>query len=249
MTDFVEQDLSGAHFERVNLGNSRFEQVRLNDSAMHSVDLSGADIRAARFHGARIRGAELHNVEISGELVNVVVNGVDIAPLVERELNRRTPERVKMRPVDADGVREAWALLGPLWESTVQRAQSLPADALHTSVNGEWSFIETLRHLSFASAAWVGRMILGDPSPWHPLDLPWDEAPEWDGIPWDRQARPSLDVVLTLRQERQAMVGGVIASLTDERLASRVSQSEPGWPRPEGFPLRACLMNVLTEHR
>ena len=88
---------------------------------------------------------------------------------------------------------------------------------------------------------------VGDPSPWHPLDLPWDEAPEWDGIPWDRQARPSLDVVLTLRQERQAMVGWVIASLTDERLASRVSQSEPGWPRLEGFPLRACLMIVLNE--
>ncbi|MDT5237478.1 MAG: hypothetical protein QOD36_363 [Mycobacterium sp.] len=36
-----------------------------------------------------------------------------------------------------------------------------------------------------ASAAWVARMVRGTASPWHPLDLPWDEAPGWDGIPWD----------------------------------------------------------------
>ena len=247
MADFTEQDLSGARFERVSLRNASFSEVLLNDVTMRAVDLSGADIRAARLHGARLRGAELHNVEISGELVNVVVNGVDIVPLVERELNRLTPERRKMRPDDVKGFREAWAILVLLWNSTIQRAQSLPAEALHASVRGEWSFIETLRHLSFASAAWVGRMILGDPSPWHPLDLPWDEAPGWEGIPWDREARPALDVVLALRRERQAMVEGVIASLTDEQLESQVSQTEPGWPQLESFPFKTCLMIVLNE--
>jgi hypothetical protein len=54
-----------------------------------------------------MRGVELVDVEISGELQNVVVNGVDIAPLVEAELNRRTPEWAKMRPDDSDGYREA----------------------------------------------------------------------------------------------------------------------------------------------
>jgi uncharacterized damage-inducible protein DinB len=247
MTDFVEQDLSGAHFERVNLRHARFEQVLLNDTTMRAVDLSGADIRAARLHGTRIRGAELHDVEISAELANVVVNGVDIAPLVERELNRLTPERAKMRPDTADGFREAWALLAPLWEGTIRRAQSLPAEAMHASVNGEWSFIETLRHLNFASAAWIGRMILGDPAPWHPLDLPWDEAPGWEGIPWDREAQPPLNVVLAVRAERQAMVSAVIASLTDEQLSSHVSQTAPGWPQSEAMPFKACLAIVLNE--
>jgi len=41
-------------------------------------------------------------------------------------------------------------------------------------------------------------MILGNASPWHPLDLPWDEAPGWDGLPWDREARPSLDEPIEL---------------------------------------------------
>jgi DinB family protein len=123
----------------------------------------------------------------------------------------------------------------------------LPTEALHTRVDGEWSFVETLRHLNFASAAWVGRMIRGDPSPWDPLDLPWDEAPGWEGIPWDREARPSLDAVLAVRRQRQAMVSNVIDSLTDELLASQVSQTEPGWPQIDEFPFKECLLIVLNE--
>jgi len=119
--------------------------------------------------------------------------------------------------------------------------------ALHRSVDDEWSFSQTLRHLNFASAAWVGRMILGTASPWHPLDLPWDEAPGRDGIPWDREARPSLDEVLRVRSERQAMVREVMESLTDEQLASEVTRTEPGWPQAENFPVKECLRIVLNE--
>jgi len=186
MTEFREQDLTGARFERVSLRGATFTQVFLNDARMRAVDLTGAQIRGALFHQSRLRGVELGDVEISGELQNVVVNGVDIAPLVDAELNRRMPERARMRPEDSDGFRAAWAILERLWEGTVARARTLPEAALHRSVD-EWSFIQTLRHLNFASAAWVGRMILGNAAPWHPLHLPWDEAPGWDGIPWDRE--------------------------------------------------------------
>jgi DinB superfamily/Pentapeptide repeats (8 copies) len=237
MTRFHDQDLTGAHFERVSL----------RDAHMEAVDLTGAQIRGAVFNESRMRGVELVDVDISGELQNVVVNGVDIAPLVEAELNRRMPERAKMRPDDSDGFREAWATLERLWKGTVARAMTLPAAALHRNVDDEWSFIQTLRHLNFASAAWVDRMVLGNSSPWHPLDLPWDEAPGWDGIPWDREARPSLDVVLTVRRERQAMVRHVLESVTDEELAADMTRTEPGWPRIENFPVKECLRIVLTE--
>ena len=90
-------------------------------------------------------------------------------------------------------------------------------------------------------------MVRGTASPWHPLDLPWDEAPGWDGIPWDRGARPSLDEVLTVRRERQAMVRYVLESLTDEQLAAYVTRIEPGWPRMENFPVKECLRIVLNE--
>lgn len=247
MSHFHDQDLTGARFERVNLRGADFDRVDLNDARMRATDFSGARIRGAWFHGTRMTGVELGNVEITGELKNVLVNGVDIAPLVEAELNRRMPERALMHPDDSDGYRAAWAILERLWLGTIERARRLPEAALHESVNEEWSFVQTLRHLNFASAAWVARMILGNATPWHPLDLPWDEAPGWEGIPWDREARPSLDEVLAVRRERQAMVRDVIASLTDARLASEVGCTEPGWPQIERFPLAECLQIVLIE--
>lgn len=247
MTEFHEQDLTGARFERVSLRGATMSQVFLNDVRMHAVDLTGAQVRGVVLNGSRMSGVELVDVEISGELENVVVNGVDIAPLVDAELNRRMPERARMRPDDSDGFREAWAVLERLWEGTVVHARTFPEAALHRSVDDEWSFIQTLRHLNFASAAWVGRMILGNLAPWHRLDLPWDEAPGWDGIPWDRGARPSLDEVFTVRRERQRMVRDVTEALTDEHLASEVTRSEPGWPQVESFPYKECLRIVLNE--
>jgi hypothetical protein len=249
MTEFREQDLSGARFERVSLRRASFSQVYLTDATMRAVDLTGADMRGVSFNESRLRGVELVNVEITGELQNVVVNGVDIAPLVEAELNRRTPERAMMRPDDSDGFRTAWTILERLWQGTVDHARTLPEASLHRSVGDEWSFIQTLRHLNFATAAWVGRAVLGTPSPWHPLDLPWDEAPGWDGVPWDREARPSLDEVLAVRRERQTMVRDVLGSLSDEQLDSEVVTPDgPGWPEEgERLPVRECLRVVLNE--
>jgi hypothetical protein len=249
MTEFREQDLTEARFERVSLRRASFSQVYLTDATMRAVDLTGADWRGVSLSRSRLRGLEMQDVEITGELQNVVVNGIDIAPLVEAELNRRMPERALMRPDDSEGFRRAWVILERLWDGTVERAKALPEAALHRSVGDEWSFIQTLRHLSFASAAWVDRMVLGNPSPWHPLDLPWDEAPGWDGVPWDRDARPALDEVLALRRERQAMVRGVMESLTDEQLDSEVvSPTGPGWPEEgERLPVRECLRVVLNE--
>ena len=48
-------------------------------------------IRHADRTRVRMRGVEIADVEIDGKLQNVVVNGVDVAPLIEAELERRTP--------------------------------------------------------------------------------------------------------------------------------------------------------------
>jgi hypothetical protein len=124
---------------------------------------------------------------VRGDIENLRVNGVDVAPLVEAELNRRYPDRVKMRPADADGYREAWDILERLWQQTVGQARAMAPELLHERVEGEWSFIETLRHLVFATDAWVRRAILGDPSPWDPLDLPHDDMPGKPSVPRDRR--------------------------------------------------------------
>jgi DinB superfamily/Pentapeptide repeats (8 copies) len=238
VTDFSREDLTGSRFEDVDLTGSRFHNVDLTYSRFHEVDLSGA----------MIRGAALVDVDISGEIENLRVNGVDVVPLVEAELDRRYPDRVKMRPTDAEGFREAWEILELLWQTTVDRARGMAPELLHERVDGEWSFIETLRHLVFATDAWVRRAILGEPSPWDALGLPHDEMPDEPGVPRDLSARPSLDEVLALREDRMATVRGVIAELTDERLASMTEPvMGPGYPEPESFAVRRCLQAILNE--
>ena len=215
----------------------------------------------AQLRGAVARVSDLEREHVSRETVtagqrqafgrpikNRRVNGVDVVPLVEAELNRRYPDRVKMRPTDADGFREAWDILEGLWQGTVDRARGMGPELLHEQVDGEWSFIETLRHLVFATDAWVKRAMLGEPSPWDPLDLPHDEMPDEPRVPRDRDARPSLDEVLALRADRMATARQVIADLTDETLAGMTEPvMEPGYPEPESFAVRRCLHTILNE--
>jgi hypothetical protein len=153
-----------------------------------------------------------------------------------------------MRPTDAAGFREAWEVVERLWDDTVQRARRLAPDELHESVDDEYSFVQTLRHLVFATDAWVGRALLRDPSPWHPLGLPCDELMHVPGAAWDREARPGLDEVLAVRRDRMSSVRQVVADLTDAALAADTEPVEaPGWPEPRSYPVRQCLLIVLSE--
>jgi hypothetical protein len=248
-TAHVGEDLSGSRFERVDLRDSTFRHVDLQGAQLSSVSLTDATVRGTELRRVVMRGVELQDVDISGELLDVTVNGVDIVPLVEAELDRRDPDRPRMRPTDPAGFREAWDVVERLWAGTVERAQALPAEQLHASVGGEWSFVETLRHLAFATDAWVRRGVLGDPSPWHPLDLPWDEMPDTPGVPRDRHVRPSLDEALALRRDRMATVREVVDHLTEAELDRMTTPVEaPGWPPAgESFLVRECLLVVLNE--
>lgn len=247
MTDFTEQDLGGSTFRRVNLSGATFREVHLTEAVLHDVDLSRTRIRAAYLDGVRMTGVEVPDLEIYGELGRLVVNGIDVVPLVEAELDRRMPERMLMRPTDAGGFREAFTVLDRLWADTVERAHALPPERLHEQVDDEWSFIQTLRHLGFAHACWVGGAILADPSPWHPLDLPWDEAPVVDGVPWDRDARPSLDAVRAVRDARRATVAEVLDALDDDGLARPVTSATPFMAEADSLTVAQCLRVVLNE--
>jgi DinB superfamily/Pentapeptide repeats (8 copies) len=238
MTDFVHGDLKGSLFEWTDLSDSRFI----------AASLSGVRIRATDLHNVVMTGVELLNVSIYGEIENVTVNGVDIGPLVEAELNKKYPDRAKMRPTDPAGVREAWDVVERLWAGTVERARRFPPEQLHESINGEWSFIQTLRHLAFATDSWIRRCILGDPAPWDPLDLPWDEMEDRPSVLLARDVRPSLDEVLELRRGRMSTMREVVDGLTDESLAADTTPVEgPGWPPPRSFPVRECLLVILNE--
>ncbi|WP_446217597.1 DinB family protein [Micromonospora sp. IBHARD004] len=238
MAEFIRADLRGSRFGRVDLSGAQF----------HAVDLTDARFRGVYLHRVLMRGVELVDVDIHGEVESLTINGVDVGPLVNAELNRRYPDRAKMRPTDPAGFREGWDILERLWGETVERARRLRPELLHESVDGEWSFIETLRHLVFATDSWIRRAILGDSAPWDPLDLPWDEMPDTPGVPRDRDARPSLDAVLELRHDRMSTVRQVIDGLTDESLEGHTKPVEaPGWPEPRSYPVRECLLIILNE--
>jgi len=238
MADFIGADLRGSRFERADLSGAQFR----------AVDLAGARFRGVDLSGVVMQGVELLDVDIHGEIENLTINGVDIGPLVSAELNRRHPDRAKMHPADPAGFRQAWDILERLWDQTVERARGLPPELLHESVGGEWSFTETLRHLVFATDSWIRRAILGDPSPWDPLDLPWDEMPGTPGVPRDRDVRPSLEAVLQLRRDRMTTVRQVIEGLTSASLDRHTEPVEgPGWPQPRSYPVRECLLCILNE--
>ncbi|TLS45462.1 DinB family protein [Streptomyces montanus] len=239
MSDSDFTGLRGKEFECADMAGARFTTVSLN----------GATFRACALNQVVMRGVEMVDTTIDGEIQGLVINGVDVAPLVEAELDRRHPDRPKFRPTTPEGFQEAWDLNERLWESTVTRASRLPPEMLHESVDGEWSFIQTLRHLAFATESWVGRCILRDSSPWHPLSLPWDQMGPRPGVPHDRHARPSLDEALALRLEAMGMMRRVVDGLTDEQLDSRTEPIVgPGWPdEGETFLVRECLLIVLNE--
>jgi hypothetical protein len=228
VSDFFDVDLRESQFQRVNLSGAQFRVVDLSDVVMRNVDLI--------------------NVDIHGDIDNLRINDVDVVPLIEAVLDERYPLRSKMRPTDPEGFREAWTIVEQLWEGTVARARQLPPELLHESVAEEWTFIETLRHLIFATDSWIRRAILGDPSPWDPLGLPWSEMPDTPGVPRDRAARPALDAVLDLRRERMATVRQVIDDLTPGALDAHTTPVDaPGWPPPQSFLVRRCLLIILNE--
>jgi hypothetical protein len=237
VSEFEDQDLAGVRFERSSLRDAVFHDVNLAGARFDNVNLNGATIRAVMI-----------DASIDGDIRNLRVWGVDVIPLIDAELNRRYPGREKMSPADADGYREAWDLLEQLWAGTVEKARAMPPELLHASVNGEWSFIETQRHLVFATDAWVRRTVLGDPAPWDPLDLPHDEMYDEPSIPRDRTVRPSLDEVLALRADRMETVRTLIAELTDERLHELTAPvTEPGYPESESYRVGDCLSCILSE--
>lgn len=225
-----------------------FSDADLSGSSFVTVDLSRARLRDVWLDGVVMRGVVVKDTEIDGDIESLTVNGVDVVPLVEAELDRRYPDRPKMRPTDPAGFRLAWDTVERLWDETIERARRLPPELLHESVDEEWSFIETLRHLVMGTECWARRAILGDPAPWHPWSLPWAEAPEMPGVPHDRTVRPSLDEVLELRRDRMKTVRDLVDGLTEEFLASStVPVDAPGWPQPRSYPVRQCLLTILRE--
>ena len=223
-------DLQGAEFVDADLRGARFVRADLSGVVMRAVEVRGADIDAPwLFDGDSF----------------FRVNGVDVIPFVEAELNRRFPGRADRRAKDPDGLRAAWATLERTWAATLTRVAALPAGTVDVSVNGEWSCAQTLRHLVLATDAWLRRAILEIEQPFHPLGQTGPEAAD-DGLDLSifTTVTPSYAEVLEVRADRVAMVRDFLATVTSEELAAL--HKHP-W-EPESFETTlACLHVILQE--
>jgi hypothetical protein len=137
-------------------------------SRVDDLDLTGVHLHGANFEGAKLTDAYLCGADISGDIEGLRVNGIEIEPLVQAELDRHFPERVKLRATDIADLREAWSMVEDLWAGTIDRAGQLPASIPLQRVDGEWSLVETLRHLIFATDCWLHRAINLTRHPCHP---------------------------------------------------------------------------------
>jgi len=230
MTTFTRSDdLQGAQFRGVNLRGARFVGSDLSGVVMRGVDVDRADIDAPWLpEGDRF-----------------LVNGVDVIPFVEAELDRRFPGREQRRAPDPEGLRGAWEVLQQTWAATLERAATMPEGTVDVSVDGEWSFSQTLRHLVMAADTWLGRAVLQLEQPYHPLGLPNDGA-EGDGLDLSlfRTGTPSYDEVLAARADRVAMVRDFLATVTPDELdGARTNPWAPQYPET----VRSCLHTILEE--
>ncbi|MDO3704026.1 DinB family protein [Micromonospora sp. C28SCA-DRY-2] len=243
----------GATFRHADLAGAAFRNVDLAGATFHSVDLAGATVRDSNLSGVRIVASAISDLRVSRHAGRgtVVVDDVDVTAYVAAELDRRHPERVRLRAVrTADDVRAMWDTLERLWAETLARAERLPEAALHERVDDEWSFVETLRHLVFATDVWVGRVIRGEPTPYHRLGLPpTDTSPAGAAeLGIDLAARPAYAEVVAVFADRRRRVREVVAAVTDAELAEmRTAELTPEWG-VESHPVGECLRVVLEEH-
>lgn len=234
-----DDDLQGAEFFRANLTGARFERTRL----------SGARVVASDLSGMVVRGSDVMNVEIDspwiGEGDYFRVNGVDVIPLVEAELNRRFPGRELQRAIDPQGLRAAWAALQDTWAVTLDRAGRMPEGTVEESVDGEWSFSQTLRHLVMATDTWLGKAILRNERPYHPLALANEGAAE-DGLDMSvfTTNTPTYAEVLAARADRVRMVGDFLTQVSAEILDE--PRTNP-WAPQQPETVRSCLHTILEE--
>lgn len=229
MTTTDRQDLRGAHLVEADLHGARLIRSDLSGVVMRGVDLDGADLDAPWL----LDGGSL------------LVNGVDVVPYVDAELDRRFPGRSQRRAGDPEGLRRAWAAVEATWAATLERVAALPAGTVDVQVDGEWSFAQTVRHLVMATDTWLRGAVLGVERPYHPVGQPNVEyAADGHDPAVFADTEPAWDEVLAVRAGRVAMVRDYLAGVT----AADLTGTRPNpWAPEHRETVLSCLHTVLEE--
>jgi hypothetical protein len=219
-------EFEGATFVRASFKGATLRSCDVSGVTMRSVDVGGLDI-------------DSHDLFFG----SLFVNGVDVVPLVDAELNRQFPGRELQKAQTPEGLRDAWVAVRAAWQTTVA---ATPPSLVDAHVEQEWSLAQTLRHLVLATDAWLRGAILRVPQPFHEIGQIFTGA---DRMGFDmsifRVGPPVFEEVLTVRAERQRMVGDFLATATTELLAEE--RADP-WGGDDWRPtVGDCVRVVLEE--
>jgi hypothetical protein len=138
-------------------------------------------------------------------------------------------------------MRAAWHALEQEWAATIDQAGRLTEEQRHHSVDGQWSFISTLRHLVFARDKWFTSPILGVDA-FDAIGLPNAGSAEfgWPGL--DCGADPPFGEVVEVRARQADRFRDYLDNLTSVELGRTVSVLENG-----ATPVNECLYAVFEE--
>jgi hypothetical protein len=217
-----------------------FEFRDLGGAVFWGVNLEGATFRDVDLTGARISHARLADVFIDAEIDRLVVNGVDVTAYVN-ERDEWFALRSRIRPADSSDMREGWHALSDAWVAAIERALDLGEGLCHASVDGEWSFVQTLRHLVFATDKWFTAPILG--GTFHPISLPNSGSADFDWPGVDATVAPSLDEVVAAWQDRARRLREYLDDVQPDALAATVDVLENGTST-----VSECIGVVFEEH-
>lgn len=184
-------------------------------------NFSGQTIRNIDLSNAKIVGANLQNTRLSGMIDGLIINDIEVAPLIQDEINRQFPERTKLRPMDLDGCKEAVDVLDSLLEATYERAvRDFTEEQRHESVDDEWSCVQSIRHMIMVLDGWLSRTIKGEKDPFHPIGLPASFTPaKPEGTSIDSDADPTFEEARVVLRDRLGTLREYVRGLTGQELS------------------------------
>jgi hypothetical protein len=217
-----------------------FEFQDLSDAVFWGVDLQRVTFRDVDLTGARISHARLVDVVIDAEIDRLVINGVDVTAHVN-ERDESFALRSQLRPNDPDSMRQGWQAFLTAWGGAIERARGLPENRRHEAVDGEWSFVETIRHLVFAIDKWFTVPILG--GAFHPMGIPNSGSADfgWPGL--DPTADPNFDDAVAAWRDRTKQLRDHLEDIEPAALTVEVAVLENG-----ASAVRDCIGVVFEEH-
>ena len=218
-----------------NFEGATFVGTSFKGATLRSCDVSGVTMRSVDVAGLDI---DSHDLFFAG----LIVNGVDVVPLVDAELNRQFPGRELQKAQTPEGLRDGWVAVRAAWHVTVTNT---PRELVDAHVEDEWSLAQTLRHLVLATDAWLGGGIRGMEQPFHEIGLIFTGAAEMGfDMSIFRADEPTFDDILAVRAERQQMVTDFLATATPELLAE---ERDNPWGGGDWHPTVGDCVRVILE--